>query len=246
MIPIVGFTCLWVLLSEEMNIQGRFQYAVLPLMLMSVPGVLASILEDFRLPPLRDWPFWRRAAGVSAAAVMCLAGLAYAHGNSRQPHWHDGRADAAAVLADYAAHGYTLATSEAGLLPLYSTWRTIDTWGLNDPWIAHHGAVTAAYLDRHRPEVIVFHAMRRLHPPPRHPSPWDKMTLTLDAYARNRGYVPAAAFGYRPEDTHYYYVRPDFPHSGQIVRRVRSLTYVWYENGAKCTNYAAGPSRPVP
>ncbi len=51
-----------------------------------------------------------------------------------------------------------MATSEAGLLPLYSQWNAIDTWGLNDEWIAHHGEITADYLDRYKPELIIFHA----------------------------------------------------------------------------------------
>ena len=66
--------------------------------------------------------------------------------------------DAALVLRDYQRRNYALATTEAGLLPLYSTWRAVDAWGLNDAWIAHHGGITEEYLDRYRPEVIVFHA----------------------------------------------------------------------------------------
>ena len=47
---------------------------------------------------------------------------------------------------------------EAGQLPLYSEWRVVDTWGLNDPWIAHNGAITDSYLDRQKPHLIMFHA----------------------------------------------------------------------------------------
>ena len=51
-----------------------------------------------------------------------------------------------------------MATTEAGLLPLYSTWSAVDAWGLNDAFIASNGGITEEYLDRYRPEVIVFHA----------------------------------------------------------------------------------------
>ena len=36
-LPILGFTGIWVLLNNEMNYIRRFQYAVLPIILMSGP-----------------------------------------------------------------------------------------------------------------------------------------------------------------------------------------------------------------
>ena len=39
----------------------------------------------------------------------------------------DGRYDVAVMLSKYADRHYTIATTEAGLLPLYSGWRAIDT-----------------------------------------------------------------------------------------------------------------------
>jgi hypothetical protein len=62
------------------------------------------------------------------------------------------------------------------------------------------------------------------------------MTETLHEYAENSGYVLAAAFGASPHNTHYYYVRSDFPESAEIIARIRSMDYVW--DGAKATDYA--------
>jgi hypothetical protein len=39
-------------------------------------------------------------------------------------------------------------------------------------------------------------------------------------------------------ETHYYYVRRDFPDSADIVRKIRRMDYFWWSNGARCTNYA--------
>ncbi len=148
------------------------------------------------------------------------------------------------LLAAYSERGYVLATSEAGLLPLYSGWNAIDTWGLNDAWIARNGEVTAEYLDRYRPEVIVFHAyFSPLVPPHENPkdlaNAWHRMTLALKAYAESRNYRLAAAYGDSPYESHYYYVRSDFADSDKIVRDiVRIRAYYWFGTGKKAINYA--------
>ena len=152
--------------------------------------------------------------------------------------------DAALILRDYSRRNYALATTEAGLLPLYSTWRAVDAWGLNDAFIAHHGGVTEEYLDRYRPEVIVFHAYfspetpqegRRVEERSLGPA-WYRMVTTLKGYAERNGYVLAAVFGRNAWDTHYYYVRAGFPDSAALVDRLRSLEYYW--DGEPTANFA--------
>jgi hypothetical protein len=135
-----------------------------------------------------------------------------------------------------------MAVSEAGLLPFFSDWNAIDTWGLNDSWIAHHGEITPEYLDRFRPHIIMFHAYfspaSPADPTPEHMrDPWFRMTLTLRDYAEQRGYILAAAFGPSPQNTHYYYVRPDFEDSARIVREIAGLRYGF---GGLAINYASG------
>jgi hypothetical protein len=66
---------------------------------------------------------------------------------------NSGALDLALRLKPLAGKGYTLVSTEAGTLPLYSTWRSIDPLGLNDEYLAHHdGVLTDVYLDRYRPE----------------------------------------------------------------------------------------------
>ena len=98
-------------------------------------------------------------------------------------------------VAPYADRGYTIAVSEAGLVPLYSGWRAIDAWGLNDRQIAREGSLIAGsprsgsaggdFLSR------VFSPWV---PPPSRPEAWDEMTVQLDEYARAEGYHLAAVF----------------------------------------------------
>ena len=162
---------------------------------------------------------WALAAG--PLALLVAGGLA-AYQHSRYRHiapQRMGLYDAALVLRDYSRRNYALATTEAGLLPLYSTWRAVDAWGLNDAFIAHDGGITEEYLDRYRPEVIVFHAYfspetrRRADASrsARSGPAWYRMVTTLKRYAEKNGYTLAAVFGRNAWDTHYYYVRPASP-----------------------------------
>ncbi len=85
--------------------------------------------------------------------------------------------------------GYVLATTEAGILPFYSGWRAIYTWGLNDQWIAHNGGVTPAYLDRYAPTLIA------IHDAPYSDPAWKAVVKTMREYATSHGYSRVASFG---------------------------------------------------
>ena len=145
-------------------------------------------------------------------------------------------------LARYQSRNYTLVVSEAGLLPFYSEWRAIDAWGLNDAEIAQTGGVTNEYLDRSRPAVISFHAYFSPAAPPaaasgeRHLGRWDTMTMTLYDYANARGYRLAACFGLTPDDTHFYFVRPDLRDAQRIIDDIRSTPYAYF--GALATDFS--------
>ena len=149
------------------------------------------------------------------------------------------------MLRGFGNGKHTMAVTEAGLLPLYSEWRAVDAWGLNDPWIAHHGAVTEEYLDRYRPEVIMFHAYYSpLEPPgPRAERSglgpeWFRTCRTLQSYAEGRGYRLAALFGREPDHVHAYYVRPGFPDAAPIEAAIRDFDYAWYQDGMPSANFA--------
>jgi hypothetical protein len=52
----------------------------------------------------------------------------------------------------------TMAVTEAGRLPYYSHWKTVDLWGLNTPALARK-LVTPADVRRLRPDLIALHAL---------------------------------------------------------------------------------------
>lgn len=246
LIPTAGFMLIWVLLSGEMNYVGRFQYAIMPILLMSWPILVKGIQQDCRLPRLH---MFNRRGQLIVLAVLCILSLStlwYQNSvDSQEIYFRDGKYDMAMMLRSYSQKHYTMATTEAGLLPLYSQWRDIDTWGLNDQWIAHNGQITAAYLDEYRPELIMFHApfspvvsiVNRGNNEPWFRT-WFPMLMILKQYAESHGYILAASFGVSPYDTYYYYVRNDFADSSAIVQKIRDIPYYSYSTGEVCINYA--------
>jgi len=236
-IPVIGFTGIWVLLSNETNYFMRFQYPILPVVLVGALTVLRGIV-----PHVRSAVESRGSPGeFTLLAIVLMAGVfAYQHGRQGYiGNTKDGRYDVAKMLQDYRGRGYTMAVTEAGLLPWISGWRAIDAWGLNDESIAHAGALETDYLQANAPELIMVHAyFSPLVEVPKTGDDWWKMVVTLEDYAERQDYALAAAFGVSPYDSHYYYVRRDFEDSASIVRRIRETPYYW-PYGSECINYAA-------
>ena len=250
LVPAGLFTALWVLVSDETNYFMRFRYPLLPILALgSVPAARAIASAVGRARP--DLARLSRLSWPAALAAVAAVGLpAHLAGRSVAPR-RMGLYDAAIVLRRYAIDDYTLVTTEAGLLPLYSQWNAVDAWGLNDRHVAETGSIDAAYLDRYHPEVIVMHAYfspgvrpddRRVIERALGPR-WYAMVRTLQAYAEANDYVLAACFGRNAWDTHYYYVRRGFPRSGEIVAGLRGLDYYW--DGEPTVDFA-GDATPQP
>lgn len=216
LIPIIGFVSAYALISPEMNFGGRFQYVLLPIILLCwIP-----LLEGF------DFSWLIQAKGemfngyLSILVIIALSLVYYSWTRNcfvAEPqltcspvYGPDGRYEIGKLLSEYRGKGYTIVTTEAGLIPYYSGWNAVDAWGLNDQWIAHNGEITAEYIDQFKPEVIMFHAhFSPFAPPKATPAdlaePWFKMTYVLLTCAESNGYQLAAVFGDSPYDTHYYY-----------------------------------------
>jgi hypothetical protein len=238
LIPAGGYILMWGLLSNEMNYLSRFQYAILPVILISWPGFFANFRKIWSIDAVFS-P--KPAARVFIGTLVVLISLAVLRNQYEQylfNYQKDGRFEIARELQEFSGKGYTIATSEAGLLPLYSDWKAIDSWGLNDSWIAHNGGISAEYIDRYKPEVIMFHAdFSPLLPPVEGGDKWKQMVLTLKQYAEAHQYELAAVFGPTPENTHYYYVRPDFADSTVIVQKIRDMEKTGYYFGARSINF---------
>jgi hypothetical protein len=226
--PALGFVVLGMLHEGLMDYLMRFQYGSVPLLLLSWPALLMGVLREWRFPSPLDPERRRLAAGVVATLFLVALGYQYQAYRFKNPRrW--GTLDVARILSEY-PHDYCIAVTNAGHLPLYSGWRALDLWGLNDAEIARHG-VTAEILRRYRPEVIQFDAgfTPLQKDVPEVPLPWHRAVKVAKTYAEEEGYVLAAAFGRGLSGAHYYYVRPDFPESEEIVRRIRGVSYQFME-----------------
>jgi arabinofuranosyltransferase len=246
LIPVVGFGLAWVLLSDETNYLMRFRYPIALVALVSWAPIWTVLRAPVARPSLR----W---AVVAIAWIVGLATLAWQYRRyASVPHPPSGLHDLAVALADYRDKGYTMAVTEAGLLPFYSDWRTVDAWGLNDPWITHNGGVTEEYLDRYRPDLVLLHAYYSPEVPRERGrsrglgDAWYGMTTALQDYAVARHYELAAVFGRDSSETHYYYVRPGCPDAAALVARIRNLEYPWFRDGEPAVRYAARDSALLP
>ena len=272
LIPILGFASAFGLISDEMNYGARFQYALLPIVLMSWSSLVYPAgrvgLDAFSSPyrevpegggPLQqDQLSVRERSAYFIALIALSASLIYYswfqnclltsfQQTCDRPYERDGRLEMAKMLAEYRGKGYLIATTEAGLLPYYSGWDAIDTWGLNDQFIAHNGGLTVEYLDRYKPQIIMFHDYYSPLVPPKLTEAnlaqrWFSMTIMMKDYAEANGYILAAIFGDSPYDTHYYYVRTDFEDSERLIEQISTMKkYYWPTTGKKSINYAGYP-----
>lgn len=250
LIPILGFAAAFGLISDEMNYGARFQYAIVPIALMSWIPLTGSL----RLEALNQLKVRERAAYFLALIGLAFGIVYYSwfqncflalyQQSCDRPYERDGRLEMAQMLAEYRGKGYVIATTEAGLIPYYSGWTAIDTWGLNDRFIAHNGSITVEYLDKYKPHIIMFHDYYSPLVPPRLTEAnlaqrWFSMTILMKTYAEDNGYTLAAVFGDSPYDTHYFYVRPGFEDSKRLVEQISKFRdYFYPTTGKRSINYA--------
>ncbi len=238
------------MISDEMNYGARFQYAIIPIALMSwIPLVGGIKFEALNQVSARQRSVYLVGLVSFAASLIYYSwfqncNLALYQQSCDRPYEQDGRLEMAKMLADYRGKGYVIATTEAGLLPYYSGWDAVDTWGLNDQFIAHNGALTVEYLDQYKPQIIMFHDYYSTLVPPKLieknlAQRWFSMTILMKTYAEENGYVLAAIFGDSPYDTHYYYVRSDFEDSQELIKRISEMKNYYYPTtGKRSINYA--------
>ncbi|MFN8382326.1 MAG: hypothetical protein U0V02_10320 [Anaerolineales bacterium] len=253
LIPIIGFATAFGMISDEMNYGARFQYAIVPITLMSWIPLVGSL----KFEALNQLSARQRSVYVVGLVSLAMGLVYYSwfqtcfltsyQQSCDRPYERDGRLEMAKLLAEYRGKGYVIATTEAGLLPYYSGWDAVDTWGLNDQYVAHNGALTVEYLDQYKPQIIMFHDYYSTLVPPKLTEAnlaqrWFSMTILMKTYAEENGYVLAAIFGDSPYDTHYYYVRTDFEDSQELIDRISEMKNYYYPTtGKRSINYAGYP-----
>ncbi|MSO56383.1 MAG: hypothetical protein EXQ55_05605 [Acidobacteria bacterium] len=227
-IVVAGYAGIWIMLSPEMDYFFRFQYALVPIVASSWCAVWTDVWGDLdrsaRVPPS---PIRRVLTVMIIGAV--IGGLVWQHRRFVPVSTETGLLDAARLLRRHGSPANAIVTTEAGLLPLYSEWRAIDAWGLNDARIVWEGGITNAYLAEIRPDVIVFHSYYTpFNRSPQADGDWNGMVVTLHRYAPCHGYELAGVFAGGLEESHYYFVDPKWPASGAFSSELKALRYGWW------------------
>lgn len=226
-LPLIGGMLMWGFLSDEMNFGFRFQYPLLAMVVLMTGHQLKSRKQ---FPPFTV--YW------GLGLFLLLGWQVFSSGKIR--NYPDGRYAIAKGLAQYADKGYKLVSTEAGLLPLYSEWKSMDSWGLNDRRIVSEGGLTKAYLSAWQPDVILFHGdmlpQGSLNPS-QHSLSWQKMNNTLQEYAEANRYTLAAAYGLTPYFVHFYFVNPGTEDHDALVSLIRKTPYPWFLNQQLCWDY---------
>ncbi|NQT52645.1 hypothetical protein HQ576_11365 [bacterium] len=109
-----------------------------------------------------------------------------------------------------------LACSDAGAIPYFSTWRSLDTRSLNDRHIALTGEHDPGYVLAQEPDVVILVSQARDRFDPESELPWQQ--VLLDA-ADAAGYRRVKTLGPYAEH-HYLWVlaRPDTPIAAHLSR----------------------------
>jgi hypothetical protein len=140
----------------------------------------------------------------------------------------------AQALNKYSDKGYTLIVTEAGRIPYYADWRSIDAYGLNDPYIAHYG-YSDAYLDSFNAEVIMFNSAKYGANSTiweADQDPWEILCKNMRNYCQSRNYTLACIYrvylrfglvGTLVIGHQWFYVRNDFADSAAIYNDLRSI-----------------------
>jgi hypothetical protein len=247
LIVMTSFALMWVLLNNWNNHFMRFQYAIVPIVLVTIPGLLVDP-GSIGLPRWGMLPAPVRRSLVLAGVLATLGPAGYINKKFEFVDAASGMRLFAQRLQPFAASGHTMAVTEAGALPLYSEWHTIDGLGLNDPYIAHHGAGSITdYLEQAPPDVIMIHFdayhMRRSEVllllnggTPVRGSEYEAFTR-MGVFAVQHHYTMAAAYGSSPCNLHVYWVRPGIADYDAILHSIRDYPYIFLDNGELSTEY---------
>jgi len=245
LLVLLSFTVMWVLLSNANNHFGRFQYALVPIVLMSAPALARGLTDVLPTLDTHRWTRLQRAGALLAVTFAVAAGMLYSSRTTSYYQTAWGMRTFALRLQPLAARGYTMAVTEAGALPLYSEWNAIDGLGLNDAYVAHHRHLDAAYLDRFHPELVMTHIDRfdpqeftaggLAHEPPANDGAYN--TDYLNFYAATHGYTLAAAWGADQCNLHLYWLRPGFADYATVLADIRDHSYVFLDDGFTAHDY---------
>jgi hypothetical protein len=206
-------------------IQGdlwRFQMPVFPVLLLCAVMLAARdpVAADLgsRGPRASRVLAWGAAVLIAAFALTTLDDARV----QVRGRWTYDREQAGRALAPFARDGMSMFVTESGAVPYYSGWRAYDLLGLNDHYIAQHGA-RPSYVAGLHPDLLQFVIDGQGRPGPA----YDVFRVLL----RSGQYQFALATvktnrdlrAGTPPQAHFYFVRRDAPHASEVRTTLERL-----------------------
>jgi arabinofuranosyltransferase len=162
----LAFLVFFLFPAHRMGYAFRYLHPVVPLV-ATLSGVGIALLVHAARSRIPSPRLARLASlAIPSLALLAVIRLVYPQGTSAMErisryyavgldrgHIALGR-KLASMLGD-PARPPTLAISDAGAVPYYSGWRTIDTLGLNDAHIARTGDHSPAYVFSQHPDLVI-------------------------------------------------------------------------------------------
>jgi arabinofuranosyltransferase len=133
-------------------------------------------------------------------------------------------------LSQWSEYGYTMAVTQAGQLPYFSNWVTLDTLGLNDPRVAIEG-LNLDIWDSYNPDLVLLKSTIRGSISIETICDINVNQVVCEMMRNSATYIPVAAIskvrrdGFRPLDNfHIYFLRQDTPNFDEISQALTTLS----------------------
>jgi hypothetical protein len=191
---------------QSQNIVFRFQY---PIYYLTV--ILAGVQLGFLLKEQR----WLRSALATTLVLLSAVGVVITTRPISAPPGD--LTQVGKFLYQYRNNHYTMAVTEAGRLPYFSEWTTLDSYGLNDFNVAR-GRFDFSYWRSFNPVLVLVHTTSDMTLDPSSVSSSGNRNL-IYKYMKESGHYQIVAaiktvdhFGaVRTNDFNIYFLRQDIP-----------------------------------
>lgn len=242
--PYFVFIIAYFFINQTQNVAGRFQYPIVPVIIILSVLALDELLDGtkFNLKRVN----FKEIQNNFQWFIMCilivgLVLLTFLTTVSISPIIDsEDKIVVGKFLNEYHEEEYTIILTEAGMLPYYSEWYILDAWGLNNEYIAHHG-LSLEYIHQFKPEIVQFHVYYSNFTDEWNSStlPWDKMTKILYTYALQQNYTLACiieswmetSFIIKPNGYQWYFLKPEFQDYQNILTGINALPVDYFYRG---------------
>lgn len=147
------FLSVWVFIRPVQGYLWRYQMPVLPALLFSAAVLINQWpveLADINLSIDKSTVTTIILVAILLVYPLHTGFVAHERVSNKQV---DDRVAAGKALSSLSGEDYRMFVTEAGALPYYSQWYTVDYIGLNSEYIAHHG-LSSEYLEEYNPDLI--------------------------------------------------------------------------------------------